>query len=125
MRSMAIKMASSNSEITEAPVIDPAIKVNSNSGKIASVKMHAAKEIKRFKELSDVYFAEIGKLVLFELAAEQTKVIIVDSYLKNTLEPIMAGRRIPGLPQETYDGLRKGYYQSLVDRYIDGKGEQT
>jgi len=110
-------------DVTEAlnkPVANPKADVQT---KVATAKLHAAREVKEFREKTEAYIAYLRSTAIFPLSGTLIEEILIIQLLEKTVEPVLANQRIMGLPQETFNNLRRDMFKALITKYVDNAGK--
>lgn len=89
--------------------------------KVATAKVHAAREVKEFREKTQAYIAFLKSTALFPLTGAVIEQMLMNQILEGTIEPVLANQRIMGVPQETFNNLRRDMFKALIAKYVDGK----
>lgn len=86
--------------------------------RIQTARMHADKELEKFRQLVENFRKECSQLVLFKNTGESIKNICLDTILEETIEPILKGNCPYGFPEDLFRSIRKQFYKDLMDRYV-------
>lgn len=89
--------------------------------KIATARVHANKEMDRFRLITEEYIKEVDKLCLFEEGANVIHDLMIEQLLEFIVEPTIKGQKIPGMPDESFKKFRVNMYKALIETYIDNK----
>lgn len=86
--------------------------------RIATARMHANKEIEKYRELVEIFNTEVSKLVLFKNVGVTVKHICIQNILEEAIDPILKGNIPYGMPEELFRDVRREFYKELMARYV-------
>lgn len=120
--SISRKKLSENQDTQSAENSGAAPEVNYSKeqmqARIATARMHANKEIEKYRELVETFNTEVSKLVLFKNVGITVKHICIDHILEGAIDPILKGALPFGMPEDLFRDVRRQFYKELMDRYV-------
>lgn len=87
--------------------------------KINTVRMHADKEIEKYRDLVGNFRKEVEKLTLFKNVGDAVNGICIDYILEMVIEPTLKGNRPYGMPEDLFRDIRREMYKELLNKYVD------
>lgn len=91
--------------------------------KIATAKVHAARELKEFREKTQAYVDYLRSTALFPSTGDLVEMMLIHQILESTIEPAITNQRMMGVPQEVFNTLRRDMFKALITKYIDNAGK--
>ena len=90
--------------------------------KIATAKLHASREMKELRERTEEYVKFLDSTALFPESGTIVQQLVIGQFLEGIVAPTLAGNRLPGLPQASFDSLRRDMFKALIEKYVDNAG---
>ena len=93
--------------------------------KLSAAKICAVKEIKEIREKTEAFCKFLDQTALMEEGSVLVRQLIIESLLEGFIEPVLTGKKIPGLPQEDFNTVRRDMYRTLIDKYTERQEEKN
>ncbi len=97
----------------------PSVSEEEMKGKIMTARVHANKEIQKFKKITEEYLQEVDNLCLFREITPLLQEYLIVYMTEMNVEPMIKGKEVPGLDDNLYNKFRKEMYRALIREYIE------